>query len=106
MAALAQQIGLPFVDLQEVQVDASATARVPGAVVRRHTAMPIGYGDDGKPAGRDGRSGQRLRARRLPADDRARRAARGGHPRRPAGGHRPVLPGGRRPRRPHHRPRR
>ncbi len=48
VAALAQQIGLPFVDLQEHQVDGSATGRVPGAVVRRHNCLPIGYADDGK----------------------------------------------------------
>jgi type IV pilus assembly protein PilB len=48
VAALAQQIGLPFVDLQEQVVDGSATGRVNGAVVRRHTALPIGYSADGK----------------------------------------------------------
>ncbi|MGL4173432.1 MAG: GspE/PulE family protein [Actinomycetota bacterium] len=48
VAALAQQIGMPFVDLQETAVDGSATARVPGTVVRRHNAMPIGYTEDGK----------------------------------------------------------
>jgi len=48
VAALAQQIGLPFVDLTEHQVDAAATARVPGAVVRRHNVLPIGYDEDGK----------------------------------------------------------
>ncbi len=48
VAALAQQIGLPFVDLQEYQVDGSATGRVPGVVVRRHNCLPIGYSDDGK----------------------------------------------------------
>jgi type IV pilus assembly protein PilB len=48
VAALAQQIGLPFVDLQEYQVDGSATGRVPGVVVRRHNCLPIGYADDGK----------------------------------------------------------
>ncbi|MGL5858714.1 MAG: GspE/PulE family protein [Angustibacter sp.] len=48
VAALAQQLGMPFVDLQETAVDGSATGRVPGAVVRRHNALPIGYTDDGK----------------------------------------------------------
>src|SRR4051794_12472821 len=48
VAALAQQIGLPFVDLTEHQVDAAATARVPGAVVRRHNVLPIGYDDEGR----------------------------------------------------------
>ncbi|WP_426566846.1 GspE/PulE family protein [Angustibacter sp. McL0619] len=48
VAALAQQIGLPFVDLTDYPVDGSATARVAGAVVRRHNCLPIGYTDDGK----------------------------------------------------------
>jgi type IV pilus assembly protein PilB len=48
VAALAQQIGLPFVDLEEFSVDGSATGRVSGTVCRRHTALPIGYDDDGK----------------------------------------------------------
>ncbi|GAA4354052.1 GspE/PulE family protein [Angustibacter luteus] len=48
VSALAQQIGLPFVDLTEYPVDAAATARISGAVVRRHNALPIGYTDDGK----------------------------------------------------------
>jgi type IV pilus assembly protein PilB len=48
VAALAQQIGLPFVDLTEYPVDAAATARISGAVVRRHNCLPIGYTDDGK----------------------------------------------------------
>jgi type IV pilus assembly protein PilB len=47
VAALAQQIGLRFVDLTEFSVDGSAVARVPDAVCRRHTALPIGY-EDGK----------------------------------------------------------
>jgi type IV pilus assembly protein PilB len=45
VAALAQQIGLRFVDLTDYPVDGSAVARVPEAVCRRHTAMPIGYED-------------------------------------------------------------
>src|SRR3954469_18705102 len=48
VAALAQQIGLPFVDLQEYAVEGSATGRINGAVARRHTALPIGYTDEGK----------------------------------------------------------
>ncbi|HEX8498009.1 MAG TPA: ATPase, T2SS/T4P/T4SS family, partial [Actinomycetales bacterium] len=48
VASLAQQIGLPFVDLEDYKVDGSATGRVSGAVCRRHTALPIGYTDDGK----------------------------------------------------------
>ena len=45
VAALATQIGLRFVDLSDFPVDGSAVARVPGAVCRRHTAMPIGFED-------------------------------------------------------------
>ncbi len=47
VASLAHQIGLPFVDLGEYQIDPSASARIPDAVSRRHNAIPIGY-DDGK----------------------------------------------------------
>jgi type IV pilus assembly protein PilB len=43
VAALAQQIGLRFVDLSEFPVDGSAVARVPEPVCRRHTALPIAY---------------------------------------------------------------
>jgi type IV pilus assembly protein PilB len=45
VAALATQIGLRFVDLSEFSVDGSAIGRVPGAVCRRHSAMPIGFED-------------------------------------------------------------
>jgi type IV pilus assembly protein PilB len=45
VAALAQQIGLTFVDLAEFPVDASAVARVPDAVCRRYSALPIAYED-------------------------------------------------------------
>jgi type IV pilus assembly protein PilB len=45
VAALATQIGLRFVDLAEFAVDGSAVGRVPGAVCRRHSAMPIGFED-------------------------------------------------------------
>jgi type IV pilus assembly protein PilB len=47
VAALAQQIGMQFVDLSDHPVDGSAVSRVPDTVCRRHTALPIGY-DDGK----------------------------------------------------------
>jgi type IV pilus assembly protein PilB len=43
VAALASQIGLPFVDLSETPVDATAAATVPSAVCRRHVVLPIGY---------------------------------------------------------------
>jgi type IV pilus assembly protein PilB len=47
VAALATQIGLKFVDLQDFAVDGSAVTRVPAAVCRRHSALPIGF-EDGK----------------------------------------------------------
>nr|WP_198955316.1 ATPase, T2SS/T4P/T4SS family [Kineosporia sp. R_H_3] len=47
VAALAHQIGLPFVDLTDYNVDGSAVALVPAAVCRRHAVLPIGY-EDGK----------------------------------------------------------
>lgn len=43
VAALASQIGLPFVDLSETPVDPTAAATVPSAVCRRHVVLPIGY---------------------------------------------------------------
>jgi len=45
VAALAFQIGLPFVDLSERSVDGSAVALVSAAVCRRHLVLPIGYED-------------------------------------------------------------
>jgi type IV pilus assembly protein PilB len=45
VAALATQIGLRFVDLSDFPVDGSALGRVPGAVCRRHSAIPIGFED-------------------------------------------------------------
>jgi type IV pilus assembly protein PilB len=47
VAALAQQIGMRFVDLTEFPVDGAALASVPPSVCRRYNALPIGY-DDGK----------------------------------------------------------
>jgi type IV pilus assembly protein PilB len=47
VAALATQIGLRFVDLSEFPVDGSAVTRVPNAVCRRYTVLPVGY-EDGK----------------------------------------------------------
>ena len=47
VAALAQQIGMPFVDLAEASVDGAALSSVPQAVCRRYNALPIGY-EDGK----------------------------------------------------------
>jgi type IV pilus assembly protein PilB len=45
VAALAQQIGLPFVDLSDYTIDGSAVGRLPAAVCRRHCVLPIGYED-------------------------------------------------------------
>ncbi len=47
VAALAQQIGLPFVDLTDYPVDGSAVASISPLVARRHAALPIGY-DEGR----------------------------------------------------------
>jgi type IV pilus assembly protein PilB len=45
VAALAAQIGMPFVDLGDYPVDGSAVAAFPSAVARRYTALGIGYED-------------------------------------------------------------
>jgi type IV pilus assembly protein PilB len=47
VAALAKQIGLQFVDLNEYPVDGSAVASIGPNVARRHIALPIGY-DEGR----------------------------------------------------------
>ena len=80
VAALAQQIGLRFVDLADFPVDHSAVGLVSGASARRYVVLPIGY-EDGKLLRGDGRPGERLRHRRHP-----RRHADGGQARasRPA----------------------
>jgi len=41
VAALAEQVGLEFVDLTEYHIDAAATALIPEAVSRRYRALPI-----------------------------------------------------------------
>ena len=45
--ALARQAGLEFVDLAEVEVDASLLERMPEHLARRYLAAPIRYDDDG-----------------------------------------------------------
>jgi len=45
VAALAQQIGLKFVDLSDYPLDGAAVASVPPTVCRRYNALPIGYED-------------------------------------------------------------
>jgi type IV pilus assembly protein PilB len=47
VAALAEQIGLRFVDLAEYSVDGAALASVPPSLCRRYNALPIGF-DGGK----------------------------------------------------------
>jgi type IV pilus assembly protein PilB len=47
VAALAQQIGMRFVDLADFAIDGAALATVPPTVCRRYNALPIGF-DDGK----------------------------------------------------------
>jgi type IV pilus assembly protein PilB len=47
VAALAQQIGMKFVDLSDFPVDGGAVASVSPTVCRRYNALPIGY-EDGK----------------------------------------------------------
>jgi len=48
VAALAQQIGMPFVELGDYPVDVSACAIVSGAMARRYVVLPIGFDDDGR----------------------------------------------------------
>jgi type IV pilus assembly protein PilB len=42
---LARQVGLEFVDLSAIQIDAGVVALVPEAVARRYQAIPIGWSD-------------------------------------------------------------
>jgi type IV pilus assembly protein PilB len=46
VSALAEQIGLQFVDLSEYPVDGAAVAAVPDTVCRRYSVIPIGFEDD------------------------------------------------------------
>ncbi len=48
VAALAQSIGLPFVDLTEATIDPMAAALVPQPLLRRLGVLPIGFDDDGR----------------------------------------------------------
>jgi type IV pilus assembly protein PilB len=47
VAALAQQIGMPFVDLGDITIDGRAATSVSETIMRRHTVLPIGF-EDGK----------------------------------------------------------
>jgi type IV pilus assembly protein PilB len=44
--ALAEQVGLEFVDLTDTQIDPASTALLPEALARRYRALPIGERDD------------------------------------------------------------
>jgi type IV pilus assembly protein PilB len=46
VAVLADQLGLDFVDLGEINLDQSAIALVPEAVARRHNCIPIAFDGD------------------------------------------------------------
>ena len=48
VAILAEQLGLEFVDLTEISVDASAVAMVPETTARRHNCIPIRFDDDNR----------------------------------------------------------
>jgi type IV pilus assembly protein PilB len=47
VAALAQQIGMRFVELADMPIDQSAVAMVSGALARRYVVLPFGF-EDGK----------------------------------------------------------
>jgi type IV pilus assembly protein PilB len=46
VAALAKQIGVPFVDIAELQIDLAAASSIPEAVAKRYHAIPIAYDGD------------------------------------------------------------
>jgi type IV pilus assembly protein PilB len=46
--ALAEQFGLEFLDLTVTRVDEEAADKLPAAVAREHTAVPVGYDDGGR----------------------------------------------------------
>ncbi|CAN5323268.1 N/A [soil metagenome] len=48
VGALAQSIGLPFVDLTEATIDPMAAALVPQPLLRRLGVLPIGFDDEGR----------------------------------------------------------
>ena len=43
VSALAQQVGMDFIELSDFIVDRAAVALVPGTLCRRHTVLPIGF---------------------------------------------------------------
>ena len=44
---LADHLGLEYIDLPEHQIDPSAVGLLPEAMARRHTMLPVGFGDQG-----------------------------------------------------------
>jgi len=44
--ALATQIGLPFMDLSDFQIDMTAASLVPSALAKRYTALPIAFEEE------------------------------------------------------------
>jgi type IV pilus assembly protein PilB len=48
VAILAEQLGLEFLDLTDVAIDASAVAAVPEPTARRHNCIPVRFDDDGR----------------------------------------------------------
>src|SRR3989440_428649 len=44
--ALATQIGLPFMDLSDFQIDLTAASLVPGSLAKRYTALPIAFEEE------------------------------------------------------------
>ncbi len=48
VSILAEQLGLEFVELSEMQIDTSAMAQVSGATARRHLCIPIAFDPDGR----------------------------------------------------------
>lgn len=47
VAALAAQVGMDFVELDNHQIDRNAVSKVNASVIRRYTALPIGFTADG-----------------------------------------------------------
>jgi type IV pilus assembly protein PilB len=45
---LARQIGMEYVDLADVQIDAAAAALVPDYLAERYSAVPVGFDDAGR----------------------------------------------------------
>ena len=48
VAALAEQIGLPFIDLSDYPADGAAVGSVPATVCRRYNALPVSFDEAGR----------------------------------------------------------